>query len=111
MAVASSLLASTFMPAPGWMTLTTSSPINSAIDVTTSKYSSAFMPTRPSLRISPMLAIPTTTVKKMIGPIIMRINLIKPTPSGSILPAVDGATTPSTTPRRMPTMTRKYSVR
>ena len=49
------------------------------------------MPTRPSLRISPMLAMPTTTVKKMMGPIIMRISLMKPIPSGSILPAVDGS--------------------
>ena len=89
------------------MMFTTSRPISKAMVVTTSKYSRALIPTRPSLRISPMLAMPTTTVKKMIGPIIMRISLMNPSPSGSIFPAVEGATTPSAIPRRMPTITRK----
>ena len=37
---------------------------------------------RPTLFMSPIFAMPTTTVAKMIGAIIIRISLMNPSPSG-----------------------------
>ena len=42
------------------------------------------MPTRPTRFRSSMLAMPCTTVQKMIGAIIILINLMKVSPSGFI---------------------------
>ena len=79
--------------------------------VTTSKYSSALTPTRPSFFMSLMPAMPVTTVQKMIGAIIMRISLMKPSPSGFIFSASGGLNTPSATPSTIATSTWKYSAR
>ena len=43
------------------------------------------MPTRPTSFMSPIFAMPTTTVLKMIGAIIILISLMKPSPSGFIV--------------------------
>ena len=40
--------------------------------------------------MSPIFAMPTTTVVKMIGAIIILISLMKPSPSGFIVSAVAG---------------------
>jgi hypothetical protein len=37
-----------------------------------------------------MRAIPVTTVRKMTGAIIMRMSLMKPSPSGFIISPVEG---------------------
>ncbi len=99
------------MPVPGCTILTTISPMSSATVVNTSKYASALMPTRPSFRMSPMPAMPTKTVKKMMGPIIIRMSLMNPSPRGFMATAAGGYNTPSNTPRTIPRITRKYSER
>src|SRR4051794_37302597 len=58
--------------------------------------------------MSPILAMPTTTVVKMIGAIIILISLMKPSPRGFIAVACAGRSTPSSTPTAMATSTWKY---
>ena len=101
----SSVVGSTFMPAPGWTMVTITSPISRAKVVTTSKYNRALMPTRPSFFMSPMPAMPVTTVVKMMGAIIMRISLMKPSPKGFMFSASGGLKNPSATPSVMATRT------
>ena len=64
---------------------------------------------RPTCFMSPIFAMPTTTVPKMIGAIIIRISLMKASPSGFIASPVCGQKCPSTTPMMMAVMTWKYS--
>ena len=90
MLLVSSELASMFMPAPGCTMLTTTRPTISAIELTTSKYSSARPPVLPTFFMSSMPAMPTTTVQKMIGAMIILISLMKPSPSGFIASPVLG---------------------
>ena len=52
--------------------------------LTISKYSSARPPVLPTFFMSSMPAMPTTTVQKMIGAMIILISLMKPSPSGFI---------------------------
>jgi len=78
---------------------------------TISKYSSALPPTRPTFFMSPIPAMPVTTVQKMIGPITILMSLMNASPSGFIFTASDGAKCPSSTPMMMATNTWKYSVR
>ena len=80
----SSAAGSTFMPAPGCQRLTITRPTTSASVVIASKYSKAFSPTRPTFFMSSMLAMPCTTVQKMIGAISILISLMKTSPSGFI---------------------------
>jgi hypothetical protein len=47
-------------------------------------------PTRPTFFMSLMPAMPVTTVQKMIGPMIILISLIKPSPSGFMATPVSG---------------------
>ena len=68
---------STFMPAPGCQRLTITRPTIRASVVIASKYSNAFSPTRPTFFMSSMLAMPCTTVQKMIGAISILISLMK----------------------------------
>ncbi len=75
---------------------------------TTSKYSSALMPTRPIFFKSPMPAMPETTVVKMIGAISILINLMKPSPSGRIVAPQPGFSQPSSTPSTMAASTCTY---
>ncbi len=89
------------MPWPGWTTLTTIRPMTRASVVTTSKYSSAFSPTRPTSFMSPIFAMPTTTVQNTIGAIIILISLMKASPSGLAAVPVSGATAPRMTPTAM----------
>ena len=49
---------------------------------TTSKYTKALNPVRPSRLRSPMEAMPWTTVQKIMGAIIIFTSLINPSPSG-----------------------------
>ena len=94
-------------PAPGCSTLTTTSPMVSAAVETTSKYTSARMPMRPTSFIAPMCAMPTTTVVKTIGAISIFTSLMKPSPSGFIAAARSGETRPKRMPSAMPTRTWK----
>jgi hypothetical protein len=73
--------------------------------VITSKYTSAFSAIRPTLRMSLTPAMPCTTVTKMMGAIIMRMSLMKPSPSGFIAEPAPGASQPTTTPISVPTRT------
>ncbi len=84
MPLVSSVDASTFIPAPGWITLTSTRPMISAKVLTTSKYSRARPPVLPTFFMSSMPAMPITTVQKMMGAIIILISLMKPSPSGFI---------------------------
>src|SRR5262249_5202271 len=83
-ALVSIVLASTFMAPPGCSVLPTMRPTMRASVVTASKYMSAFSPTRPTFFISCMLAMPCTTVQKMIGAMIILIVLMKASPRGFI---------------------------
>src|SRR5882724_9103381 len=56
-----------------------------------------------------MPAIPTTTVQKMSGAIVILTSLMKPSASGLSSTATSGATKPITTPIAIATSTRKYS--
>src|SRR5208337_1450985 len=75
------------MPAPGRQALLKMTPIASARVVTPSKYSKALMPTLPTFRMFFMLAMPCTTVQKMIGAISILIILMKASPKGFIASA------------------------
>ena len=101
---------STFIPAPGRTTLTTTSPITSASVVTTSKYTSASPPALPTAFMSPTPATPATTVQKMIGAITILTSLMKPSPSGFIAAPACGWKYPSATPATVATSTCPYSV-
>ena len=90
MPLVSSELASMFMPAPGCTRLMITRPTTSAIVLTISKYSSARPPVLPTFFMSSMPAMPTTTVQKMIGAMIILISLMKPSPSGFIAAPVSG---------------------
>src|SRR5262249_6866677 len=83
-ALVSIVLGSTFMAAPGCSVLATMRPTMRASVVSASKYMSAFSPTRPTFFISCMLAMPCTTVQKMIGAMIILIVLMKASPRGFI---------------------------
>ena len=82
--------------------------MNSAKVETTSKYSSAFRPTRPTFFRSPIEAMPCTMVQKITGAIIILIKLMKASPSHFIDFAVSGATYPSSTPSAMAIRTWIY---
>ena len=97
------------MPTPGCSTLMITSPTTSASELTTSKYKSARPPVLPTFFMSSMPAMPTTTVQKMIGAMIILINLMKPSPSGFIASPVAGAKWPSSTPITMAVITWTYS--
>ena len=77
---------------------TTASPMARAKVVTTSKYRNALPPTRPIFRTSAMLAMPSTTVRKMTGPITIFTSFTKVSPTGFICFASAGSSTPSSTP-------------
>ncbi len=76
-----------------------------AMEETTSKYTSARRPMRPTSFIAPMWAMPTTTVVNTIGAINILTSLMKASPSGFISAARSGETNPNTTPRVMPAST------
>ena len=59
--------------------------------------------------MSSMPAMPTTTVQKMIGAMIILISLMKPSPMGFIAEPSSGLKWPSSTPMTMAVMTWKYS--
>ena len=61
--------------------------------------------------MSPTLAIPTTTVQKIIGAITMRMSLMNPSPSGFMLSPAWGKKKPSAMPSTMPARTWKCSAR
>ena len=79
------------MPAPGCTRLTIVSPTISAMLLTISKYSSARPPVLPTFFMSSMPAMPTTTVQKMIGAIIILMSLMNPSPSGFIAVPASGS--------------------
>ena len=59
---------------------------------TTSKYSSALPPTRPTFFMLPAPAMPSTTVQKMIGAISILTSAMNPSPSGFSATPVSGLT-------------------
>ena len=89
-ALVSSLDGSALNPAPGRRTLPISMPISKARVETTSKYSSALPPTRPTFFMLPMPAMPDTTVQNTTRPIIILISLMNMSPSGFMSMAVSG---------------------
>ena len=91
-ALLSSDAAFTLKPAPVCTTLPTTNPTNRAIVDTTSKYSSALPPTRPTFFMSPIFAMPVTTVQKMTSVITMLIARMKASPSGFMDAAACGRT-------------------
>src|SRR5262245_59359796 len=95
-------------PSPGFRIDTTTSPMTSAIVETISKYRRARSPIRPTSRIAPMCAMPTTTVVNTIGAIIIFTSLMNPSPSGRIAAAFSGATNPKNTPIAIATSTCTY---
>ena len=99
------------MPEPGWIRLTTSRPMSSATVDTTSKYSRARPPVLPTFFMSSMPAMPTTTVQKMMGAMIILISLMKASPSGFILAPSSGWKWPSSTPSTIAASTCTYRCR
>ena len=89
-APASSVAGSTFIPAPGFTTLTTIRPMTSATVLTISKYRSVRMPALPTAFTSPTPAMPTTTVQNTTGAMIIRTSLMNASPSGFIDAPADG---------------------
>jgi len=59
--------------------------------------------------MSPILAMPVTTVQKMIGAMIILTMRMNAVPNGCMLVAKDfvAGTRPSTTPRTIPNITQK----
>src|ERR1700676_1776142 len=107
-AFASSVRGSMFSPEPGCSSSATPMPMISAIVDTTSKYSSALTPTRPTFFRSDTDAIPCTTMQKITGAIIMRISATNASPSGFSFTAVCGANRPSRMPHAMAISTCTY---
>ena len=66
---------------------------------------------RPTFLRSSAPAMPSTTVQKMTGAMIILMSLMKPSPKGFMAAAVAGAKTPSRTPAVMATRTWKYRER
>lgn len=98
MAELSRVFTSILKPTPGCSRCAARMPISSAMVETISKYSSALPPTRPTCFTSCMLVMPETTVQKMIGPMIILISLINPSPSGLRSIPICGHTWPINTP-------------
>ncbi|ADH08073.1 hypothetical protein BMB171_C3263 [Bacillus thuringiensis BMB171] len=92
-------------PSPGRTTFATMIPIIKAAVVTISKYNSAFPPTRPTFFILPILAIPSTIVKKIIGAITILIILMNVSPIGFICCPTLGQIAPTAIPQIMATIT------
>ena len=55
--------------------------------------------------MSPIVAMPATTVEKITGAMIIRISLMNPSPSGFIAAPNSGRNAPTSTPRTMPVST------
>jgi hypothetical protein len=65
----------------------------------------------PTFFKSPAPAMPSTTVQKMIGAMIILISLMKPSPSGFMAAPVEGEKAPNSAPHAIATSTWKYSDR
>ena len=102
----SSVPGSALMPTPGSSRLTTTNAITSASGVVTiSKYTRVLMPMRPRSLMSPIVAMPATTVVKITGAMIILISLMKPSPRGFMAAPRSGRRAASNTPVVMPTST------
>ena len=77
-------------PWPGARTCPTAKPISMAIVVTISKYTIAFSPIRPTPEPADSLAMPPTTVRKMIGAITILTKRTNASPNGCICTAKSG---------------------
>jgi hypothetical protein len=89
------------MPAPGFSTLTSTSPMMSAAVVSTSKYTRALTASRPTRAVLPICAMPVTTVQKMSGAINTRIALMNASPRGCMAVPARGFHQPSAAPMTM----------
>jgi hypothetical protein len=98
MALVSSLATSIFIPRPGPQRFTTVKPTINARVLTISKYSRARPPVRPTFFISSVPAMPSTTVVKMIGAMIILMSLMKASPRGFMAAPHAGSATPNATP-------------
>ncbi len=63
------------------------------------------LPTRSTLRRSPMPAMPAETVQKMMGAISILMRLMKPSPNGFIAWPACGHSQPTRTPQAIATST------
>ena len=96
-------------PAPGLTMLTTRSPSPSATSVMSRKYASARAAIPPAAARLPIEAMPTITVQKMTGAVIILISWMKMSGRNFRSEAKSGATRPTTTPAVMPTTTQNHS--
>ncbi len=102
--------ASGVIPRPGRSRFTAASPTNSAIVVTTSKYTIAFRPMRPICFRSPAPAIPYTSVPKISGARIDLISLRNTVADRAQISLAAPGATPRRTPRPPTIPTRIQAV-
>ncbi|MNN73311.1 hypothetical protein D3C81_1894190 [compost metagenome] len=81
-ALPSSVSTLIFIPTPGFAMLTTTRPMTSAMVERISKYRRDLTPILPTSLMLPILAIPTTTVPKIIGANSIFMSLMKPSAKG-----------------------------
>ena len=98
----SKVVGSMLNPSPGFKTLTTTKPIKRASVETISKYKRVLKPTLPSFFMSPIEAMPCTTVQKIIGAIIIFTSLTKASPSGLRDLPISGKNAPMPMPNATP---------
>ena len=101
------LLVST--PMPGWISVPSPSPSQTAIWPVTTKMSIARPPTAPSLRRSPIAATPDTSEKKISGTTSILIEAMNTSPMILMLSASGPQSRPVTIPRMSAAMTRCQS--
>ena len=77
------------------------SPMTSAMVLNTSKYKRARAPVLPTAFMFSMPEMPSTTVQKMMGAIIILMSLIKPSPKGFMASPAPGFRWPRITPIKM----------
>ena len=97
-----SVLGGRATPAPGWNTFTSTSPMTSATVVASSNQTMAFKPMRPIARRSPVPAMPTTSVEKSSGAMIILIIRRNRSAIGLISTPNDGHAQPIRTPMARP---------
>ena len=81
-------------PAPGWNTFTSTRPMTSATVVASSNQTIALRPMRPIARRSPVPAMPTTSVEKSSGAMIILIIRRNRSATGLISTPNDGQIQP-----------------
>lgn len=83
----------------------TTSPTASATVVSTSKYTSALTPMRPTEASRPADAMPVTIVQNTTGPMSIRMSEMNPVPTGSRAAPAAGQSRPNAAPATIATST------